>query len=50
MSVRDIALSLGLKEGTVKSRLYKSRELLKKALEDNDVISSLGGGVLWNES
>jgi RNA polymerase sigma factor (sigma-70 family) len=50
MSVREISLALGLKEGTVKSRLYKSRELLKEALEDNDVISSLGGGVLWNES
>jgi len=32
MSVNDIALSLKLPEGTVKSRLYKARKLIEKGL------------------
>lgn len=34
MAVREIALILGIPEGTVKSRLYNARKVLKEALED----------------
>jgi RNA polymerase sigma factor (sigma-70 family) len=50
MSVREISDTLGIREGTVKSRLFTSRELLKKMLQKNDVISSVRGEGLWNES
>jgi RNA polymerase sigma factor (sigma-70 family) len=50
MSVREISDTLGIREGTVKSRLFASRELLKKMLQKNDVISSVRGEGLWNES
>ena len=33
MAVREIALILGIPEGTVKSRLYNARRVLKEALE-----------------
>ncbi len=33
MAVREIALILGIPEGTVKSRLYNARKVLKEALE-----------------
>lgn len=34
MSYRDIALALGLSEGTVKSRLYTAKRLLRERLEE----------------
>ena len=34
MGIREIALILGVPEGTVKSRLYNARKMLKEALED----------------
>lgn len=34
MGVREIALNLGIPEGTVKSRLYHARKMLKEALEN----------------
>ncbi|SMQ80847.1 RNA polymerase sigma-70 factor, ECF subfamily [Bacillus sp. OV166] len=50
MTIREIADTLGIREGTVKSRLYKSRELLKNMLENNYVIPSKRGEGLWNEN
>jgi RNA polymerase sigma factor (sigma-70 family) len=50
MSIKEISDTLGIREGTVKSRLFTSRELLKKMLQKNDVISSVRGEGLWNES
>lgn len=50
MTVREIAETLGIREGTVKSRLFKSRELLKNMLGNNYLISSVRGEGLWNEN
>ena len=36
MSVPEIAAALKIPEGTVKSRLFKARKLIKKGLEEND--------------
>jgi RNA polymerase sigma factor (sigma-70 family) len=50
MSVREISNTLGIREGTVKSRLFKSREELKNILQRNDVITSVRSEGLWSES
>lgn len=48
LSISEIALTLNIREGTVKSRLYNAREKLKKIVLKSDL--SIRGDFLWKES
>jgi RNA polymerase sigma factor (sigma-70 family) len=43
LTVKEISQTLDISEGTVKSRLFKSREQLKKLLKNEEQYLSLGG-------
>ncbi|MFS1515437.1 RNA polymerase sigma factor [Bacillus sp. SCS-151] len=50
MTVKEISSSLKVREGTVKSRLYKARLLLKKMLGEDNSHMILRGENLWKEN
>lgn len=50
LSISEIALTLNIREGTVKSRLYNARKKLKKVVLSNNSDISLRGDSLWKES
>jgi RNA polymerase sigma factor (sigma-70 family) len=50
LSVKEIATTLDIREGTVKSRLYKSREKLKTLMNSNENALSIEGDWVWKEN
>ncbi|MEJ9232032.1 RNA polymerase sigma factor [Peribacillus butanolivorans] len=50
LSILEIALTLNIREGTVKSRLYNAREKLKKIVLSHKSNLSLKGEYFWKES
>ena len=50
LSISEIALTLDIREGTVKSRLYNAREKLKKIILSHKPDFPIRGDFLWKES
>ena len=50
LSISEIALTLNIREGTVKSRLHNARKKLKKNILSHNSNFSLRGDFLWKES
>lgn len=49
LSVKNISKVLNIREGTVKSRLYKSRKKLSVLFQSNDIHFTVGREHLWSE-
>lgn len=50
LTISEIALTLNIREGTVKSRLYNARKKLKQVILSNNSFLWLKGDFLWKEN
>jgi RNA polymerase sigma factor (sigma-70 family) len=51
LSIEEIAETLDINDGTVKSRLFNARKKLKKMINENpDLVNGMGGNTIWNKN